>query len=98
MFTILVEPMHNYFLNSFSMDMVSRLAIMVSCRYFLNRLELFLDQIFIHIQLLLGEDQVVMEIITRMASWSCGIYFRYVLYEMVLVSLHIHPCSESRVH
>ena len=31
MFTILVEPMNNYFLNSFSMDMVSRLAIMVTC-------------------------------------------------------------------
>ena len=61
--------MHNYLLNSFSMDMASRLAIKVSCRYFLNRLELFLDQIFIHIQLLLGEDQVVMEIMTRMASW-----------------------------
>ena len=30
-FMILVEPMHNYLLNSFSMDMVSRLAIMVSC-------------------------------------------------------------------
>ena len=91
MFTILVEPMHNYLLNSFSMDMVSRLAIMVPCRYFLNRLKLFLDQVFIHIQLLLGEDQVVMEIMTRMASWLYGIYFRYVLYEMVLVSLHIHP-------
>ena len=35
----------------------------------LNRLEIFLDQIFIHIQLLLDEDQVVMEILTRMASW-----------------------------
>ena len=69
MCTILVEPMHNYLLNSFSMDMASRSAIMVSCRYFLNRLEIFLDQIFIHIQLLLGEDQVVMEIMTRMASW-----------------------------
>ena len=64
----------------------------------LNRLEIFLDQIFIHIQLLLGEDQVVMEIMTRMASWLCGFYFRYVLYERVLVSLHIHPCSESGAH
>ena len=63
-----------------------------------NRLKLFLDQIFIHIQLLLGEDQVVMEIMTRMASWLCGINFRYVLYEMMLVSLHIHPCSESGAH
>ena len=98
MFTLLVEPMHNYLLNSFSMNMVSRLAIMVSCWYFLNRLEIFLDQIFIHIQLLLGEDQVVMEIMTRMASWVFGIYFCYVLYEMVLVSLHIHPCSESGAH
>ena len=69
MYTILVEPMYNYLLNSFSMDMASRLAIMVSCRYFLNRSELYLDQIFIHIQLLLGEDLVVMEIMTRMASW-----------------------------
>ena len=34
MFTLLVEPMHNYLLNSFSMDMASRLAIMVSCWYF----------------------------------------------------------------
>ena len=64
----------------------------------LNRLEIFLDQIFIHIQLLLGEDQVVMEIMTRMASWVFGIYVCYVLYEMVLVSLHIHPCSESEAH
>ena len=39
----------------------------------LNRLKLCLDQVFIHIQLLLGEDQVVMEIMTRMASWLCGI-------------------------
>ena len=29
--TLLVEPIHNYLLNSFSMDMVSRLAIMGSC-------------------------------------------------------------------
>ena len=94
----MVEPMHNYFLNSFSMNMASRLAIMASCWYFLNRLKLFSDQIVIHIQSLLGEDQVVMEIMTRMASWLCGIYFRYVLYEMMLISLHIHPCSESRVH
>ena len=64
----------------------------------LNRLEIFLDQIFIHIQLLFGEDQVVMEIMTRMASWVFGIYFCNVLYEMVLVSLHIHPCSESEAH
>ena len=98
MFTLLVEPMHNYFLNSFSMNMASRLAIMASCWYFLNRLKLFTDQIVIHIQSLLGEDQVVKEIMTRMASWLCGIYFRYVLYEMMLVSLHIHPCSESGVH
>ena len=34
MFTILVEPMHNYFLNSFSMNMANHLAIMVSCWYF----------------------------------------------------------------
>ena len=65
---------------------------------FLNRLKLFLDQIFIHIQLLLGEDQVVMEIVIRMASWLLGIHYCYVLYEMVLVSLHIHPCSESGAH
>jgi hypothetical protein len=39
----------------------------------LNRLKIFLDQVFIHIQLLLGEDQAVMEIMTRMASWLCGI-------------------------
>ena len=64
----------------------------------LNRLKLFLDQIFIHIQLLLDEDQVVIEIMIRMASWLCGIYFCYDLYEMMLVSLHIHPCSESGVH
>ena len=98
MFMILVEPMHNYFLNSFSMDMANRLVIIASCWYFLNRLKLFSDQIFIHIQLLLGEDQVVTEIMTRMASWLCGIYFRYVLYERVLIFLHTHPCSESRVH
>ena len=64
----------------------------------LNRLKLFLDQIFIHIQLLLGEDQVVMEIMTRMASWLFGIHFCFVLYEMMLVPLHIHPCSESGAH
>ena len=34
MFMILVEPLHNYLLNSFSMDMASRLAIMVTCWYF----------------------------------------------------------------
>ena len=56
----------------------------------LNRLKIFLEQIFIHIQLLLGEDQVVMKIMTRMASWVFGIYFCYVLYEMALFSLHIH--------
>ena len=31
MFTLLVEPMHNYLLNSFSIDMASCLAIMDSC-------------------------------------------------------------------
>ena len=98
MFMILVKPMQNYLLNSFSMDMANRLVIMASCCYFLNRLKLFSDQIFIHIQLLLGEDQVVMKIMTRMASWLCGIYFCYVLYEMMLISLHIHPCLKSRVH
>ena len=65
---------------------------------FLNRLKLFLDQIFIHIQSLLGEDQVVMKIMIRMASWLLGIHFCFVLYEMMLVFLHIHPCSESGVH